>query len=300
MDGRQRQALEEQERRSRRSCAIARSSSSSRRRSNQHAKVPPKRRDLSDQYRTRADDGARAESEERHCRSPAATRPSAWTDRERARSRRSNPAPATAANPTPPAPPANPNALALPDSPLATIVRNETVEEPDARDRRPGVLSDAIKNVQRYSQGESLQNVQGNGDFGPSIQFDSKGVDFGPWLRRFRRRSIATGCAVRRDVAARPRRADVQRAQGRHASPICRSCSPRRSTRSRTSAFNAIMAVNPTMPLPPEYPDEKARSRSRSTSTRSAVAMTADARQQVGLFLGDRIAVYAAARAIWS
>ena len=39
--------------------------------------------------------------------------------------------------------------------------------------------------MQKYSQGESLQNVQGNGDFGPSIQFDTKGVDFGPWLRRF-------------------------------------------------------------------------------------------------------------------
>ena len=80
---------------------------------------------------------------------------------------------------------ADPNALALPTAPQATIARNEPSRNPTLGGPAPGVLSDAIRNVQKYSQGESLQNVQGSGDFGPSIQFDTKGVEFGPWLRRF-------------------------------------------------------------------------------------------------------------------
>ena len=97
---------------------------------------------------------------------------------------------ASRAQPEPPqqqtAPPAsNPNALALPTSPQSTIARNDPSNNPVLQQRPPGLLSDAIRNVQKYSQGESLQNVQGSGDFGPSIQFDTKGVDFGPWMRRF-------------------------------------------------------------------------------------------------------------------
>jgi len=99
-----------------------------------------------------------------------------------------NPAPredTRAAEPTAPAA-SNPNALALPTAPEATIVRNDPSKNPMMENRAPGLLSDAIKNVQKYSQGATLQNQEGNGDFGPSFQFDSKGVDFGSWLRRFR------------------------------------------------------------------------------------------------------------------
>ena len=33
---------------------------------------------------------------------------------------------------------------------------------------------------------ESFDNPQGSSqEFGPAIQFDTKGVEFGPWLRRF-------------------------------------------------------------------------------------------------------------------
>ena len=83
------------------------------------------------------------------------------------------------------APPADPNALRLPSTPDSIIARNEPSRNPTLGGPSPGVISEAVRNVQKYSQGESLQNVQGNGDFGPSIQFDTKGVDFGPWLRRF-------------------------------------------------------------------------------------------------------------------
>ena len=54
--------------------------------------------------------------------------------------------------------------------------------------RPTGVIADAIRNVQKYARSETLQQPAGRSamqDFAPSIQFDTKGVEFGPWLRRF-------------------------------------------------------------------------------------------------------------------
>ena len=91
------------------------------------------------------------------------------------------------APPTPAATPessaSNP-ALTLPDAPTA-----QPRPENGSGQNRPalGVLSDAIRNVQKYTQKDSLVNLQGGAeqDFAPSIQFDTKGVEFGPWIRRF-------------------------------------------------------------------------------------------------------------------
>ena len=50
----------------------------------------------------------------------------------------------------------------------------------------PGALGDALRNLQRYVQNETFNNPQGGAtDPGATIQFDTKGVEFGPWLRRF-------------------------------------------------------------------------------------------------------------------
>lgn len=154
--------------------------------------------------------------------------------------------------------PADPNALRLPTAPQATIVRNEPSKNPTLGGGSTGVLSDAIRNVQKYSQGESLRNVQGNGDFGPSIQFDTKGVDFGPWLRRFvaqirrnwfvpyaamsLRGHVVLGFKVHRDGSI----TDLQIMQ------------PSSIDAFTKSAFNAIKLSNPTVPLPLEFPDENA------------------------------------------
>jgi len=157
------------------------------------------------------------------------------------------------------APPAsNPNALALPTNTQSTIARNEPSNNP-VMDRPPGTLSDAIRNVQRYSQGESLQNVQGSGDFGPSIQFDTKGVDFGPWMRRF----IAQ---IRRNwfvpYAAMSLRGHVVLSFNVHRDGTISDLQvmqPSAIDAFTKSAFNAIKLSNPTVPFPPEYPDEQGR-----------------------------------------
>ena len=152
----------------------------------------------------------------------------------------------------------DPNALALPTAPQATIVRNDPNRNPLLGGPAPGILSDAIRNVQKYSQGESLQNVQGNGDFGPSIQFDTKGVEFGPWLRRF----IAQ---IRRNwfvpYAAMSLRGHVVLSFRVHKDGTITDLQvmkPSTIDAFTRSAFNAIKLSNPTVALPVEFPDENA------------------------------------------
>jgi TonB family protein len=158
------------------------------------------------------------------------------------------------------APPAsNPNALALPTNTQSTIARNDPSKNPMLDNRPPGVLSDAIRNVQKYSQGESLQNVQGSGDFGPSIQFDTKGVDFGPWMRRF----IAQ---IRRNwfvpYAAMSLRGHVVLSFNVHRDGSITDLQVLQQSAIDAftkSAFNAVKLSNPTVPFPQEYPDEQGR-----------------------------------------
>src|SRR5256885_2353655 len=48
-----------------------------------------------------------------------------------------------------------------------------------------GMLGQAVRNFDRFTQGSSFSNPNGQSTTGPEIQFDSKGVEFGPWLDRF-------------------------------------------------------------------------------------------------------------------
>jgi TonB family protein len=121
-----------------------------------------------------------------------------------------------------------------------------------------GGLGDALRDVTRYVPQQVFDNSQGGGQFGSAIQFDTKGVEFGPWVRRF----IAQ---IKRNwfipYAAMSLRGHVAISFNVHkdgtitdlavvgASPI---------DAFNNSSFNAIAASNPTMALPPEYPSDKA------------------------------------------
>jgi TonB family protein len=152
----------------------------------------------------------------------------------------------------------DPNALQLPSAPQATIARNDPSRNPTLGGPAPGVLSDAVRNVNKYSQGESLQNLQGSGNFGPSIQFDTKGVEFGPWLRRF----VAQ---IRRNwvvpYAAMSLRGHVVLSFKVHKDGTITDLQilkPSAIDGFTKSAYNAIFSSNPTVPLPIEFPDENA------------------------------------------
>lgn len=164
------------------------------------------------------------------------------------------PEPKAAESPDPPGP--ENGALTLPDATAAQAKATQTTPPRSST----GVIADAIRNVQKYTQRETFNNMGGGGlqDIAPSIQFDTKGVEFGPWLRRFiaqirrnwfipyaamtMRGHVVVTFYVHKDgritdiAVAKPSDVDAFTHSGR----------------------NAIAASNPTIPLPTEYPDDKA------------------------------------------
>lgn len=122
-----------------------------------------------------------------------------------------------------------------------------------------GSLGDALKNLQRYVRGEAFNNAQGGGgQFGPEIQFDTKGVEFGPWIRRF----VAQ---VKRNwfvpYAAMSMQGHVVITFNVHKDGSITDLSvvgPCPIEAFNNSAFGALSASNPTQPLPAEYPSDKA------------------------------------------
>jgi TonB family protein len=122
-----------------------------------------------------------------------------------------------------------------------------------------GTIADALRNIQRYTQGETFDNPQGGaGAFGPSIQFDTKGVEFGPWIRRF----IAQ---IKRNwfipYAAMAMKGHVVITFYVHKDGRITELAvpgPCDVDAFNNAAYNALAASNPTQPLPPEYPADRA------------------------------------------
>ncbi len=150
--------------------------------------------------------------------------------------------------------------LTLPDSLRGR--ERATANGRHAQERGPstGVIADAIRNVQRYVEKEGFQNLRGGADqqLNQSIQFDTKGVEFGPWLRRFvaqiRRNWFVPQAAmtlrghvvITFNVHKDGRITDLQIVK------------PSAIDGFNNSAFGALASSNPTYPLPPEYPDDRA------------------------------------------
>ncbi len=130
---------------------------------------------------------------------------------------------------------------------------------PETSRPAPGALGDALRNLQRYVQNETFNNPQGGQDTpGASIQFDTKGVEFGPWLRRFVAR-------VRRawfiPMAAYTMRGHVVIQFNIHRDGTITDVNvvqPSNIESFTIAAYNAIVGASPVDPLPPEYPSEQA------------------------------------------
>jgi TonB family protein len=172
--------------------------------------------------------------------------------------------PAGPESPAPPAPgdvartqPApEPSLRQLPAADSGLPVPRET--PPQAR-VGSGALGEAMRHLQRYVQQEALNNP-GGGDtkFGPFIQFDTKGVEFGPWIRAF----VAQ---VKRNWfipdAAMMMRGHVVLQFNVHKDGRITDVAivgPSNIAGFNNASANAILASNPTQPLPPEYPADKA------------------------------------------
>ena len=132
------------------------------------------------------------------------------------------------------------------------------MQQPAMQPPPGGSLGEALRNLQKYVQNESFNNQKGQTqEFGP-LQFDTKGVEFGPWIRRF----ISQ---VRRNwfvpLAAMTMRGRVVITFNVHRNGALTDVTvvrPSEIDSFNTAAVNALLASNPTTPLPPEYPDDKA------------------------------------------
>jgi TonB family protein len=123
----------------------------------------------------------------------------------------------------------------------------------------PGRLGDALRNLDQYVRNQTFNNPQGGTeDPGSAIQFDTKGVEFGPWVRRFvaqvkRNWFIPQAAMTFRgrvvlqfNVHKDGRITDIVVAQPSNIDAFTRA------------AYNSIVGSNPTTPLPPEYPEPMA------------------------------------------
>lgn len=155
------------------------------------------------------------------------------------------PSPPTPNQPTPPPP--SPSAVLLPGlAPPPTRIAG-------------GRLGDSLRDLQQYLRNDNYDNQRGGlAENRPDIQFDSRGVEFGPWIRRFVAQ-IKSNWNIPQAALVNSGHVVLQFSVHKNgtiteitlvgSSPIVGF---------DTAAINAVRMSNPTLPLPPEYPLEAA------------------------------------------
>ena len=144
----------------------------------------------------------------------------------------------------------------------ALILPGGGEQDPDAFDplaQQPadGLLGRAMRNLERYASSQTFNNQRGQASrFAPQIQFDSKGADFGPWVRRFVAQVYRNWFMP---YAIMSMHGNVVLTFNVHRDGSITDLSVMKPSRVRAftnSAFNAISTSNPTYPLPDDYPDD--------------------------------------------
>ena len=119
------------------------------------------------------------------------------------------------------------------------------------------ILNRALRGLDGVARNRQYYNLRGRTDeYGPDIQFDSKGVDFGSWLARFRSQIYRNWFIP---YAAMSMSGSVVLTFNVHMDGTLTDLAVERPSTVdafTNSAFNAIRGSNPTYPLPPEYPDD--------------------------------------------
>jgi TonB family protein len=141
------------------------------------------------------------------------------------------------------APPPDPTAVPLPDV------------TPRLPQMAGGSLGDSLRDLQRYLRDQNFDNQKGGlTEFGPDIQFDSKGIDFGPWIRRFRAQ-VMSNWNIPQAAMVNSGRVVIQFDLYKNgAISNIRVVTASVVSGFNTAAVNAIRMSNPTLPLPAEYP----------------------------------------------
>lgn len=157
---------------------------------------------------------------------------------------------------TAPSPPATASAA----PPETGLMERPTPPPTPAAPPAGGRLGQSLRDLQRYLQDQNFDNPQGGyADAGPDIQFDSKGVEFGPWLRRFVAQVKSNWYVPQVAGIMGDRRVVLQfNVHKNGAITDLRVVAGADIDAFNLSSFNAIKLSNPTLALPPEFPDDKA------------------------------------------
>jgi len=165
-------------------------------------------------------------------------------------------------------PPGSEDALRNPFLPEREPAERETDGEgegpprrdtPSVRERTESLLRKAMDTDPRLTQSRSFHNFGGRANnTGPDIQFDTKGVEFGPWIRRFVAQIYRNWFVP---YAAMTMSGHVVLTFNVHKDGALTDLTVQRPSTVdafTNSAFNAMRGSDPTFPLPEEYPDDQA------------------------------------------
>ena len=121
------------------------------------------------------------------------------------------------------------------------------------------VLGQAFRNLQRYLQDGTFDNqMGGETEQSADIQFDAKGADFGPWLRRFKNQVERNWMLPSAALGTRERSVVIQFSVLSNGTIIdLRVVQPADLEPLTTAALNALKLSNPTAALPPDYPSDR-------------------------------------------
>ncbi len=137
------------------------------------------------------------------------------------------------------------------------VDRGDTSRETPPTERPGTILNQALRGLRGVDRSRTFDNPTGRTDrYGPDIQFDTKGVDFGSWIRRFR-------ALIYRNwdlpYAIWSMHGHVVLTFNIHRDGTITDLmvlEPSSVDGFTNSAHNALLQSNPTPPLPPEYPDD--------------------------------------------
>jgi TonB family protein len=144
--------------------------------------------------------------------------------------------------------------------PVPQAPQRAEIPAPQTQPRPPqgGSLGEALRNLQKYVDKESFNNDQGQAqNLGP-LQFDTKGVEFGPWIRRFVAQVRRNWFVPMAAMSLRGRVVLTFYVHRNGALTDVQIIEPSSVQSFNIAARNALLASNPTEPLPPEYPDDRA------------------------------------------
>ncbi len=162
--------------------------------------------------------------------------------------------------PGPPDPEPEPPTPAPEPPPQQAEGLNAPVPPPPPQPSRPlrGGTGNAFEDLGRYLAPDNLENPNGGqAEQSADIQFDSRGIDFGPWLRRFKNQ-VERNWIVPPAAMSLRGRVVIQFYVLRNGTIVdLRVVQPASVPALTSAALSALKLSNPTAPLPPDYPVDR-------------------------------------------